>query len=210
MRVLVGCEFSGVVRRAFRERGHDAWSCDLLESEDKSEFHFCGYVEDHLDDGWDMGIFFPPCTYILNSGCKHLYIGGRRWNPDGSENERCMERWNEMKSGALFFKDCLNSKIPKVCCENPVMVGYAQKIVGQRWTQKIHPWQFGHPESKATCLWLRNLEPLTETNNVYDAMMLLPRKERERIHYMSPGPGRGLERSRTFDGIGMAMASQWG
>lgn len=184
MRILIGCEFSGVVRRAFRAIGHDAWSCDLLPAKDNSPYHFkrdvLELLQDRLVPPWDVGIFHPPCTFILNSGCKHLYMGMKRWNENGSENPRDPNRWSKMESGARFFKACLDAPIPQVACENPIMVGYALKIVGRDYTQLIQPWQFGHTETKATCLWLRNLKPLTPTKNVRVEMMRLPRRERER------------------------------
>lgn len=203
LRVFIGCESSGVVRRAMRALGHDAWSCDLMPSEDNSEFHYIGDVFDYLDGEWDLGIFHPPCTYMANSGSKHLYKGMKK------ENGKNLKRWRLMREGAQFFKALWESDIPKVAVENPVMLGYAQRIIGAKPSQVIQPYQFGHPEQKATCLWLRGLPNLVETNNVYDEMMLLPRNQRERVHMMPPGPDRWRERSRTFEGIGAAMALQW-
>lgn len=210
MKVLVGCECSGVVRRAFRKRGHDAWSCDVQPADDGSKYHFQKDVLELLDIDWDLGIFHPPCTFILNSGCKHLYVGGKRFLSDGTESPRDMDRWQKMEQGARFFKQLLFCNIPKVACENPVMVGHALKIVGKNFNQKIQPWYFGHAETKATCLWLRNIPPLEPTKLVYNDMMKLPKKERHRIHYMGQSDDRGKLRSVTFSGIAEAMAEQWG
>lgn len=209
MRVLIACEFSGVVRRAFRERGHDAWSCDILPAEDGGEHLQCDALE-VLGWDWDLMVHHAPCTFILNSGCKWLYKNGKRWLSDGTENQRDPDRWRKMEEGANFFKTLQSAPIDKIAGENPIMVGYAVEIVGQDWTQRIQPYEFGHPESKATCLWLKNLQPLKPTKNVFSEMEKLPRKERERVHFASPGPNRGQERSRTFPGIAQAMAEQWG
>lgn len=115
-----------------------------------------------------------------------------------------------MEEGADFFKRLLNCKIPRVAIENPVMIGHALKIVGRNFSQKIQPWEFGHCETKATCLWLKHLPHLKPTKNVYKEMMKLPRKERERIHFMSPSEDRGEVRSISYEGIAKAMAKQWG
>lgn len=217
MNVLIACEFSGVVRRAFRERGHEAWSCDLLPAEDGSPFHYqCDAIRAmNLHGGWDLMIHHSPCTFILNSGCKWLYKDGKRYLRDESgkvigENPRDLIRWQKMREGAVFFRTLQNANIPKIAGENPIMVGHALEIIGQDYTQLIHPYEFGHMEQKSTCLWLKNLPPLKPTNNVYDEMMKLPKRERERVHYASPGVNRWAERSRTFTGIAKAMAEQWG
>lgn len=209
MRVLIACEFSGTVRDAFAAIGHDAWSCDLLPSE-KPGKHVTGDVLKILDDGWDLAVMHPPCTYILNSGCKWLYQGGKRFLEDGAENELDGKRWNAMQDGARFFKSCLEAPIERICVENPIMVGYALEIVGRDYDQIIQPHQFGHPESKQTCLWLKNLPPLQGTKDVSHIMQSLPRKQRERVHYASPKKDRWKERSRTLPGIAEAMAQQWG
>lgn len=187
LRVLVGCESSGVVREAFRALGHDAWSCDILPAEDGSPYHFQGDVLEVLGQGWDIGIFHPPCTRLCNSGVRWLA-------------ERNL--WADMREGAEFFRALLNAPIPRIAVENPVMHKYAREIIGMGHTQSIQPWQFGHGETKRTCLWLVNLPPLVPTDVV---------EGREaRIHRMPPGPDRWRERSRTFTGIGAAMAAQWG
>lgn len=189
MRVLVGCETSGKVREAFRSRGHDAWSCDLLPSDDGSRHHYQIDVREVMAMGWDLAIFHPPCTRLCNSGVRWL-------------NERNL--WNELQEGADLFAACLNAPIPRVAVENPVMHRHAkERIAGYvEFTQSIQPWQFGHGEVKRTCLWLRNLPPLVPTQVV---------EGREaRIHKASPGADRWKLRSETYQGIADAMADQWG
>lgn len=199
MRVLIGCEFSGVVRRAFRALGHDAYSCDLLPSEDVTPFHIQADHDLHLldlaDNGtWDLGVFHPPCTYLANSGVRWLYGGkGKVIDPD---------RWSDMEHGADFFKALLNCKIPRLGLENPIPHRYAIDRIGASYSQLIQPWMFGHNETKATCLWLRNLPPLKPTQIVGGRT--------PRVHFASPGPNRWKERSRTLEGIAAAMAEQWG
>ena len=194
MKILVACEFSGAVRDAFTERGHDVTSCDILPAETPGK-HYQGDVFDILDDGWDMMIAHPPCTYLSNSGVCWLH--------------RDESRWGKMRDGAEFFKRLLDADIPKIAIENPIMHLYAVEIIGRRQDQVIQPYMFGHRERKATCLWLKGLPKLTETQNVFAEMMLLPKRERERLHYLPPGPDRQKERSRTFKGIADAMAEQW-
>lgn len=192
MKVLIACEFSGRVRDAFIKRGHDAVSCDLLPTESPGP-HIQGDVLPHLNDGWDLLIGHPPCTYLTNSGVCWLYT-----KPG---------RWKLMREGANFFKTLLNTDIPRIAIENPIMHHYAIEIIGRRQDQIIHPWMFGHPEQKATCLWLKNLQELTPTNIV---TLPIEKSKRERLHYLSPSPTRWMERSRTFQGIADAMANQWG
>lgn len=204
MKVLVACEYSGRVREAFRAKGHDAYSCDLLPADDNSPYHIQGDVLPLLKNGWDLLIAHPPCTYLTNAGVCHLYAGGK-----GSK-VRDEQRWQNMEEGAEFFKQFLDAPVDKIAVENPIMHGYAKEIIGQKQTQCVQPWMFGHMEQKATCLWLKNLPPLVETNNVKAAMLDLPKKERQRLHYLSPGPDRWKERSATFEGIAKAMADQWG
>ena len=183
MRVLVGCEFSGTVRRAFRALGHDAWSCDILPSEDGSPYHRQGDVLEAVDDDWDLGIFHPPCT--------RLTVAGARWFK-GKEQEQA--------DAIAFVERLWACAIPRVCIENPIGVLSTHSRLGEP-TQIVQPWQFGHPETKATCLWLRHLSPLDPTQIV---------EGREaRIHRMAPGPNRWRERSRTYQGIADAMAQQW-
>jgi hypothetical protein len=195
MRVLVGCEYSGTVRDAFLALGHDAMSCDLLPT-DVPGPHYQGDVRDVLGDGWDLAVLHPECTYLCNSGVRWLSTD--------------ITRWPKMIEAATFFRDLLNAPIPRVAVENPIMHGYAAKIIGQRQTQVVQPWMFGHPEKKATGLWLRGLPPLVATDDVRDVMATLPKSETDRIHYASPGPDRWKLRSTTFVGIARAMAEQWG
>lgn len=202
MRVLVACETSGAVRNAFRALGHEAWSCDLLPSDDNSHYHFRGDVDLILEDGlqakgeyfpvpWGLMIAHPPCT--------HLSVSGAAW----FEEKRADGRQQE---AIEFFLKLAGAPIPRIAIENPVCI---VSTVWREPDQIIHPWQFGHPEQKSTCLWLKGLPPLVPTQLVYKQMMELPKKERERIHYMSPRPDRWKERSKTFPGIAQAMAEQW-
>jgi hypothetical protein len=196
MRVLVACEYSGKVRRAFRKRGHDAWSCDLLPADDGSEYHYQGDVMDIINDGWDLLIGHPPCTYLCNSGVSWLH------KQEG--------RWDRMRDGAEFFKLLWESDIPRIALENPIMHKYAKEIIGTNQTQLVQPWMFGHAESKATCLWLKGLNPLIETNNVKEKWKSLPKKEAQRLHMLPPSKDRWKLRSETYQGIADAMAEQWG
>lgn len=193
----MGCEFSGIVRRAFAYRGFDAWSCDLLPAEDRSNKHIVGDLREHLAGGWDLLIVaHPPCTRLCNSGVRWLTTP-----PPGRTHE---EMWTELDEGAALFSDCWNAPIPHVAVENPVMHKHAKaRIVGyEPPAQSVQPWQFGHGETKRTCLWLRELPPLVPTQIV---------EGREaRVHRMPPGPDRWRERSRFFPGIAAAMADQWG
>lgn len=195
MRVLVACEYSGVVRDAFIAAGHDATSCDLLPT-DAPGPHYQGDVFDIINDGWDLMVAHPPCTYLCNSGVRWLTTD--------------ITRWPKMIDGATFFRDLLNAPIPRVAVENPVMHGHAAKIIGRRQDQVVQPWMFGHPEKKGTGLWLRGLPPLVATDDVRDDMANLPRSQTDRIHYASPGPDRWKLRSTTYQGIADAMAAQWG
>lgn len=189
MRVLVACEFSGIVRRAFRARGHDAWSCDLLPAEDRSDFHIEGDARDILNDGWDLlMVAHPPCTRLCNSGVRWLA-------------ERNL--WADLKAAAALFSDFWNAPIERVCIENPVMHRHAKALIRnyQEPAQTVQPWQFGHGETKRTCLWLRRLPKLTPTQ-IVDG-------REARVHRMPPSPNRWRERSRFFPGIAEAMADQW-
>ena len=200
MRVLIACEYSGAVREAFKARGHYAMSCDLLDT-DVAGNHYVGDVFDIINDGWDLMVAHPPCTYLTNSGVCWLY------NKDGSRNE---PRGENLKEGAEFFAKLLNAPIPKIAVENPIMHKHGKALIGNvQPTQIIQPFMFGHPERKATCLWLKNLPALKETNNVKQEMEALPKSQQQRIHYLSPSKDRWKERSRTFRGIAEAMADQW-
>lgn len=183
MRVLVACEFSGVVREAFRYLGHDAWSCDLLPAEDGSEFHIQYDVRDFvMGRGWDLMIAHPPCT--------HLAVSGARWFKDKKV---------EQEQALRFVQMLMDAPIDQIAIENPISI-ISSRI--RKPDQIIQPWQFGHGETKATCLWLKNLPKLVPTNIV---------EGREaKIYRMPPGPDRWKERSRTYKGIAMAMAEQWG
>ena len=187
MRVLVACEFSGIVRDAFLKRGHDAMSCDLLPTLSTGP-HYQGNALDILDDGWDLMIAHPPCTYLCNSGVRWLHT------QDG--------RMEKMIEAALFFKELLYSRIPMIAVENPIMHKYGKHIIERGLDQIVQPWQFGHSETKATCLWLKNLPKLEPTNIVQG--------REARIHKMAPSKDRSLKRSITYQGIATAMAEQWG
>jgi site-specific DNA-cytosine methylase len=182
MKVLVACEYSGRVREAFRKKGHDAYSCDLLPSEDNSPFHIQQDVRDVLSDKWDMLIAHPPCT--------HLAVSGARWFKDKQE---------EQQEAIKFFKLLANFPIEKIAVENPISIMSTQY---RKPDQIIQPWMFGHGETKATCLWLKNLPNLIPTNIVVG--------RENKVHRMPPGPNRWKERSRTYQGIADAMADQWG
>lgn len=182
MKVLVACEFSGIVREAFRKRGHDAWSCDLLPTEIEGH-HLQGDVLKLFDyKKWDMLIAFPPCT--------HLCVSGARWF-----KEKKLEQSNALD----FVQRLMDLPVERIAIENPIGV-ISTKI--RKPDQIVQPWMFGHGETKATCLWLKNLPKLEPTN-------IVPGRE-QRIHNMAPSPTRGMERSRTYIGIGEAMADQWG
>lgn len=177
----MACEFSGIVRDAFRDHGHDAVSCDLLPSERPGP-HIEGDVLDVIGDGWDLMIAHPPCT--------HLAVSGARWFA-GKEVEQA---W-----ALSFVRSLLQAPIPRIALENPVSV-ISTRI--RKPDQIIHPWQFGHGEVKATCLWLKGLPLLTSTDVVEG--------RKPRVHHEPPGPDRWRNRSRTFSGIAAAMAEQWG
>lgn len=195
MKVLVACEYSGTVRDAFISKGHDAMSCDLLPTDSPGP-HYQGDVFDIINDGWDLMIAHPPCTYLTNSGVTWLY--------------KQQDRWKDLIDGAVFFRKLHEANIPKIAIENPIMHKYAKQIVGVQQSQVIQPWMFGHMEQKATCLWLKNLPLLQPTNDVKEEMMKLPKNERERLHYLPPSEDRWKLRSKTYDGIAKAMADQWG
>lgn len=202
MKVLIACEYSGRVRDAFRAKGHDAWSCDLLDTEVDGP-HIIGDVLPIAYSGdWDLMIAHPPCTYLTNSGTTWLY------NKDGTKNE---ERWQNMREAADFFRALYNAPISKKALENPIQHKHAREAHGcGKATQYVQPWWFGHPEQKATGLWLQNLPPLTKTNEVKAEMMALPDRERQRLFHLPPSEDRWKIRSRTFEGLASAMAEQWG
>lgn len=184
MKVLVACEFSGVVRDAFAAKGHNAISIDLLPTESSSFNHIIGDVTHYLNSGygWDLIIAHPPCT--------HLAVSGARWFKD---------KQKEQAEALEFVRLLMAANSPKICIENPISI-ISSKI--RKPDQIIQPWQFGHGETKATCLWLKGLPKLVPTNIV---------EGREaRIHKMAPSENRAKERSRTYQGIADAMAEQWG
>ena len=181
MKVLVACEYSGTVRDAFIARGHEALSCDLLPSE-KPGPHYQGDVFDIIDQGWDLMIAHPPCT--------HLAVSGARWFKD---------KQDEQAEALSFVRRLLDAPVPRIALENPISI-ISTRI--RKPDQIIQPWQFGHGETKATCLWLKGLTPLQHTNVVSG--------REPRVHKMPPGPDRWKERSRTYTGIAAAMADQWG
>lgn len=192
MRVLIGCEYSGVVRDAFLAKGHDAMSCDLLPT-DKPGPHYQGDVFDIIGDGWDLAIFHPPCTYMARSGQRWL----KDQPPLKSGKLVGAERRAALAKAIDFFEKLLNAPIPRVCVENP-----RSFLIPFPVTQYIQPWQFGHGETKETGLWLRNLPPLVPTDIV---------EGREaRIHKLPPSADRWKIRSETYAGIAQAMAQQWG
>lgn len=198
MRVLVACEFSGRVRDAFIARGHDAISCDLLDTESVGP-HYKGDVLDIINDGWDLMIAHPPCTYITNAGVRHLHSVPSRNGVLAKIHG--INRWNEMYKACDFFNLLKNANIDKICIENPVPHKYARNLIGM-YSQIIQPWQFGHGETKKTCLWLKNLPPLVPTNIVSGRV---PKA------HMTPGnKNQGKLRSITYQGIADAMAAQWG
>lgn len=192
MRVLIACEFSGVVRDAFRARGHFAVSCDLLPTEAPGphlqlNMWEGGRLRIPADYPWDLLIAHPPCTRLANSGVRWLHERGL---------------WDDMRDGAEFFRAFLDCPVPRVAVENPVMHKYAREIVGRGPDFTIQPWQFGHGETKRTCFWTKGLPPLKPTSIVSG--------REARVHREPPGPGRWRARSITYPGIAAAMADQWG
>lgn len=201
MKVLIACEESGRVRRAFRGFGHDAWSCDLLPASDGSPHHLQCDVREVLRDHWDLMIAHPPCTHFAGSGARWLtdhwvkckrHPDGRYWH-DGTEKRRLREEALE------FVKELWAARIERVCIENPV--GSLPRL-WMDWTQMIHPYQFGHGEQKKTCLWLSNLPPLVPTDEVPGRW--------QRVWEMTPSADRERLRSITYLGVAEAMAAQWG
>jgi len=195
MKVLVACEYSGTVRDAFIAQGHDAMSCDLLDT-DVPGPHYKGDVHDLLHKHWDLIIAHPPCTAITVAGNSTYGEGQAKYNDRLSSVEWTVKLWKQCK---------LSSE--RVCFENPV--GVLQRLGGMPKPQYVHPWQFGHKEQKKTGLFLHNLEPLVPTDDVYTDMMKLPKNQRQRLHYLPPSSDRWKLRSKTYQGIADAMAKQW-
>jgi len=195
MKVLIACEFSGIVRDAFIAKGHDAWSCDLLPTERLGP-HIQGDVLAILNDGWEMMIAHPPCTYLANSGVQHLH--------------KDKTRWDKMRDGRVFFMKLWLANIPKIAIENPTPHHFADL---PPYSQAIQPWMFGNKAMKRTCLWLKNLPPLFCTEWVEEGekyIMSNGKCKGAKWYQLLPTENRGHERSRTFQGIADAMASQWG
>ena len=194
MKVLIACEFSGVVRRAFRDKGHDAWSCDLLPSDDSSEFHYQCDVTSLLDKGWDLMIAHPPCT--------HLSVSGARW---------FKEKQKEQAESLDFVRLLMNAQIPRIAVENPVSI-ISSRI--RKPDQIIQPYQFGHDASKKTCLWLKNLPLLKPTKwvdpRIVNGLKRWANQTDSGQNRLPPSEDRWALRSETYSGIAEAMSNQWG
>lgn len=210
MKILVNCEYSQVITKALRQKGHEAISCDILQTEGNPDWHIQGdAIEVAYNIKWDMMIAHPPCTRLANSGVKHLYIDGRK------ENGFDPEKWHEMMNAVNFFNMLKNAPIPMKAIENPVMHKHAIQLTGGSATQYVQPWMFGTKRNKATGFRLIGLPKLVPTDIVgpMPKTVLKGSKEyREWNHcwYMSPGPDRGKERARTEQSIADAIAQQWG
>ena len=188
MRVLIGCEFSGRTRQAFRRLGHQAWSCDLLPAEDGSPYHIQGDVLSAVANfRWDLAIFHPPCTRLCNSGVRWLH-------------ERNL--WSELNEACEFFRALLDAPIPRIAVENPIPHRYAVERIGRSYDFTTQPYLHGDPYTKRTAFWLKNLPPLVPSCPVEGRIA--------EVHRASPGPDRWKERSRTYPGLARAMAEQWG
>jgi len=195
MRILIACEFSGIVREAFTKKGWDAWSCDFLPTEISGQ-HIQGDVLNHLDENWDLMIAHPPCTYIANSGARWLF-----------EKEG---RWQKLSEATTFFKALLNAPIKHIAVENPLPHKWGAEQIGIKYSQKIQPYQFGVKQKKGICLWLKNLPLLQPTD------ILIPPKNKEELKKWEavwrepPSKDQWKNRSRTFQKVAEAMADQWG
>jgi hypothetical protein len=240
MKVLVACEESQEVCKAFRATGHEAYSCDIVPcSGGHPEWHIQDDVLKHFNDGWDLMIAHPPCTYLANSGISWLFnykgkslpswevFGLTGYTGDNSERVN-IKRFIKMHEAAEFFSKFLLADIPKIAIENPIPHKYAyewivmqmpfEKVRYAQYDQIIQPWMFNHPEQKATCLWLKRLPKLYPTstslncqnNKTHEKMISLPDRERQRLHYLPPSADRQKKRSKTFPGIAQAFADQWG
>jgi hypothetical protein len=206
MRILIGCETSGVMRRAFAALGHDVWSCDLLPADDRSNRHITGNLLDYLNEGWDlMAVMHPPCTRLCNSGV--------RWLHQPPPNRTHDEMWAELEEAAKFFTACWRAPIPRVAVENPIMHKHAKARMPADLVkpQFVQPWQFGEPFFKATGFYLRGLPQLTPT-----AVLTPPAPGTDEhrawsaVHRAPPRAERWKFRSKTFAGIAAACAEQWG
>lgn len=207
MKILVACEFSGIVRDAFRKRGHDAWSCDLLPSEADGKWHLVGDVFDCLDnptfgEPWDMLIAFPPCTYLT--------VAANKWmKPE--YRDRFPQRLEQREAAVRFFTRLAAAGVDKICIENPIGV---MSTRFRKPDQIIQPYQFGHPDRKPTCLWLKGLPPLRHGNVVVPMIKRNRNGKTASVHHDAalrlPPSERWKVRSRTYTGIAIAMAEQWG
>ena len=191
MKVLVACEYSGIVREAFALKGHDAWSCDLLPTDQPSNKHIQGDVLEIINDNWDLIIAHPPCTHLSVSGAA-------RWAEKVADGRQ--------QAAIKFVEDIWNANCPFIAIENPVGALSSRSKLGKA-TQYIQPYEFGHAEQKKTGLWLKGLPKLTPTD-VIDVSNL-PDNQRQRLHYLPPSKDRWKIRSTTFQGIADAMADQW-
>ena len=187
MKILVACERYGRVRDAMKAKGHDATSCDVVATIVPGQ-HIQDDVLNHLNDGWDMMIAHPDCTFLCNSGVRWL--------------DELPNRWEQMEQAAIFFKRLLEAPIARIAIENPIPHKYALEVIGRKYDQIIQPWWFGEGETKATCLWLVNLPPLFAT--------CISPERYQRVHLEPPSKDRGIRRSITYQGIAEAMAEQWG
>lgn len=215
LRVLLACEESQAVTKEFRLLGHDAYSCDILPcSGGHPEWHLQQDVTELLRQDWDLVIAHPPCTVLSNSGVRWL-ISKEPKNSDHIKLTSGLFMDRKRYQEVIYSTDFFNKFIEygknghAIAIENPIQHKYAKQLIHGQHSQIIQPYQFGHTETKATCLWLFNLPKLIETNNVYNEMMKLTYAERSKIHYASPGPDRAKIRSKTYNGIARAMAEQW-
>jgi hypothetical protein len=202
MRVLVACEFSGIVRDAFIAAGHDAVSCDLLPTERPGP-HIISDVRDvfRYAGPFDLMVAHPPCTYLTNAGVRWLHGDyGHKMAPTSLVGEA---RWTAMREGAALFSYLLDAPVPRIAIENPIMHRYAIDLIGRKQDQVVQPWQFGDPQQKAVGLWLRGLPPIIATGPI-------EQERHQLVHKMAPSADRSHKRSVFFPGIAAAMASQWG
>ena len=205
-KVLIACEYSGIVRNAFSKLGHDAWSIDIIPTESEGN-HIIGDAMDHLDDGWDLMIAHPPCTFLSVTGTWCLYHPEDRHLPTSERraNPKFPNRRQQQNDALDFVQKLMDAPIPKICIENPVSV-ISSRI--RKPDQYVQPFHHGHKESKKTGLWLKNLPLLEETDNVWEETKDLPDKLKKRIWWMG-GANKKL-RSKFYTGIADAMANQWG
>jgi hypothetical protein len=205
LRILIGFEQTGVMRRAFAARGHDAWSIDTAPAWDRSNRHIIGDIRDHLDDGWDLlAVLHPPCTRLCNSGVRWLHEP-----PPGRSRD---EMWRDLDEACQLVAECWAAPIPRKALENPVMHGHAkQRLPMLPKPQIVQPWWFGEPAFKATGFYLDGLPPLAPTNRLTPPKKDTPEhKAWSRVHRMPPGPTRAIDRAATFPGLAEAAADQWG